>query len=58
MKSVNRHILLTVIAILAAMATLSSCSGTRNLRKPALDLPSEIVAGTTDSLSYSDLSWL
>lgn len=57
MKSVNRHILLTVIAILAAMATLSSCSGTRNLRKPALDLPSEIVAGTTDSLSYSDLSW-
>lgn len=44
-----------VIAILSF--ALPSCSGVKNLRKPDLNLPPEIVAGYADSLSYADLGW-
>lgn len=44
-----------VIAVLSF--ALPSCSGVKNLRKPDLNLPAEIVAGYADSLSYADLGW-
>lgn len=57
MKSISRHILVLIIAIISISAALTSCSGVKNLRKPALELPSEIIAGANDSLSYSDMTW-
>lgn len=44
-----------VVAVLSF--ALPSCSGVKNLRKPDLNLPPEIVAGYADSLSYADLGW-
>lgn len=51
-----RTIIPAAIAIGVAL-TFASCSGTKNLQKPRLDTPAEIVAGYSDSLSISDLQW-
>lgn len=57
MKSISRHISVLIIAIISISTALSSCSGLKNLRKPAIELPTEIIAGVNDSLSYSDMAW-
>lgn len=44
-----------VIAVLSI--ALPSCSGVKNLRKPDLNLPAEIVTGYADSLSFADIGW-
>ena len=46
-----------VLAAISILAAASSCSGVKNLKKPALDIPAETVKGYSDSLSYSDLQW-
>ena len=51
------HRLFAVAAAVGIIASLSSCSGVKNLRKPSLDIPAETVKGYTDSLSYSDMQW-
>lgn len=53
---INHHIF-AAVAALGIIATLSSCSGVKNLRKPSLDIPAETVKGYNDSLSYSDMYW-
>ena len=53
-----KYIVTTVVA--AAMLAASSCSGTRNLANPRLDMPEAYVAGDTaavDSQSIADISW-
>ena len=57
MKGIFRHIYPIIIAIIGISSALSSCSGVKNLRKPLLELPTEIIAGVNDSLSYSDMTW-
>ena len=57
MNKFNRYISIAIFAVAVAGVTFSSCSGTKNLRKPSLAIPEEIVAGANDSLSYSDMSW-
>ncbi|MCM1032240.1 MAG: TolC family protein [Odoribacter sp.] len=46
-----------IIFIIIAASLLASCSGTKNLTKPQLDLPFEIAAAATDSASIADLEW-
>lgn len=48
---------LIIIPAVAAMLTLASCSGTRNLPKPSLDIPETIVDNSADSMSYADIGW-
>lgn len=53
-----KHIVTTVVA--AALLVASSCSGTKNLAKPRLDMPEAYVAADTaavDSQSIADISW-
>ena len=57
MKGKLRHTSLQLLTLVCVCATLGSCSGIRNLRKPSLELPKEIVAGANDSLSYADMAW-
>ena len=39
------------------MAMLASCSGTRNLTKPQLDLPHALAGNETDSATIADIEW-
>lgn len=49
-----RHI---SILVLVLGAILSSCSGTKNLTRPQLDLPQAIAGMEPDSLSLADMRW-
>ena len=46
------------IIICAAVITLASCSGVRNLTKPQLDLPVELAGNSTDSVTAADIDWM
>lgn len=52
MKRPLRLLLLAAVAALAA-----SCSGTRNLKSPELDMPAIISAGAHDTLTVADIAW-
>lgn len=46
------------ICIILSLAILTGCSGTKNLRRPVLDMPEKFEGGdATDSLSVADLGW-
>ena len=45
------------IFFLCAIFLLASCSGTKKLVKPQLDLPDEFIPGITDSLCIADMEW-
>ena len=46
------------ILIVAAVAALAaSCSGTRNLKQPELDMPAIISAGAHDTVTIADIAW-
>ncbi|MCH5346401.1 MAG: TolC family protein [Muribaculaceae bacterium] len=46
-----------ILTILAAALLLAGCSGTRNLKRPDLRLPSTIDGVSVDSLSAADVEW-
>ena len=48
--------LIGFVGLVMAAVTVS-CSGTKNLRQPDLDLPAEVVSGYADSLSIADREW-
>lgn len=47
----------TKIFLTAFAISLAACSGTKNLPKPSIDLPKQIIPGATDSLSIADMAW-
>lgn len=51
----NQRILIILAAVLALAAY--SCSGTRNLTKPQLDLPSNIAGDSIGSFTAADVAW-
>lgn len=51
----KRTLRLLLLAAVAALAT--SCSGTRNLKLPELDMPAIISAGAHDTLTVADIAW-
>lgn len=51
----KRTLRLLLLAAVAALAT--SCSGTRNLKSPELDMPAIISAGAHDTLTVADIAW-
>lgn len=51
----KRPLRLLLLAAVAALAT--SCSGTRNLKSPELDMPAIISAGAHDTLTVADIAW-
>ena len=53
MKVRNIHI--GILIVLAAL--LASCSGTKNLTKPQLDLPTALAGNSTDSATIADIEW-
>lgn len=48
---------LIYIMSVAAVVVMGSCSGVKHCAAPQLDLPDEIVAGHTDSLTMADVEW-
>lgn len=46
-----------IIIPLLSVLTLTSCSGTRNLNRPDINLPPAIVTASVDSLGLADMDW-
>lgn len=46
-----------IMYVVPALFLLASCSGTRNLQKPQLDLPERLAEGCNDSLTIADMQW-
>lgn len=48
---------LIIMSVVTSAFVFASCSGTRNLTPPSLDLPETIADYSADSMSYADLGW-
>ena len=48
---------LNIFIIVGIAGIMAACSGTRNLQKPQVEMPSVFMSGSTDSLSIADMEW-